>query len=99
MKVTIIHKEGCPLCERAIREFAMDGHEIELFENIQDAPVERRRVMMANMLLYGADKDAFPQIFINDAYIDWKLKTKMVVDPVGNEIHFNRLVSGVDFVD
>ncbi len=78
MKITIIHKLYCPLCERAIREFAGDGHEVELYMSWEELDAINRlraRDMMTDMVCSGGDKDAFPQVFVYDRFIPWKPKT------------------------
>ncbi len=74
MKITIIHKEGCPLCEAAIREFTGDGHEVEAYGGLEDVEAMRRCAMMTDILLAGGDKNAFPLVFIHDRFIPWQPK-------------------------
>ncbi len=78
MKITIIHKPYCPLCERAIREFAGDGHEVELYMSWEELDIINRfraRDMMVDMLDRGGDKDVFPQVFVYDRFVHWEPKT------------------------
>ncbi len=76
MKITIIHKPDCPLCELAIREFAGDGHDIELHESLGEIKdIGRRAEMMTDMLKCDGDKNVFPQVFIYDRFTPWKPKT------------------------
>lgn len=75
MKITIIHQDGCQLCETAIREFTDDGHDVELLgclSEIKDD--ERRRNMMADMMCAGGEKGEFPQVFVYDRFIPWEPK-------------------------
>lgn len=58
MKITIIHKEGCPLCETAIREFTGDGHDVE------------SRLSLSEI----EDKDTLPSVFAYDRFIPWQPK-------------------------
>lgn len=75
MKITIIHKEGCPLCETAIREFTGDGHEVELYHSLSEIrDMNRRCDMMTDMLAAGGDKDASPNVFAYDRFIPWQPK-------------------------
>ncbi len=77
MNVTIIHRPGCPLCEAAIREFAGDGHEVELYGSLTEMPAsefERKIKMMTDLLRCDVDIDALPQVFIHDRYIPWQPK-------------------------
>lgn len=75
MKITIIHKEGCPQCDLAIREFTGDGHEVELLHSLEDiADPGRKSGMMADLLSAGGDKDALPNVFAYDRFIPWKPK-------------------------
>ena len=75
MKITIVHKSDCPLCERAIKEFTEDGHDVELVHDLLEVPDEsRRRDMMADMLSADGDKDVFPSVFAYDRFIPWQPK-------------------------
>ena len=75
MKVTIIHKEGCPLCDMAIQEFENDGHEVEKLHSLETLKDMRRKSnMMTDMLSSGGDKDAFPNVFVYDRFVFWKPK-------------------------
>lgn len=77
MKVTIIHKEDCPLCERAIDEFTKDGHEVFLYESMSElfkANSDRASSMMAEMQWLGVDIDKLPLVFIHDRFIPWEPK-------------------------
>ena len=75
MKITIIHKPGCPLCELAIREFTEDGHEVELYGDLMDIQdVDRRNDMLTDLVCCDGDKSVFPQVFICDRFIHWKPK-------------------------
>ena len=77
MKITIIHKEDCPLCEMAIKEFTDDGHEVELHNSLADIrDIERRNNMMADMMTADGDKDALPNVFAYDRFIPWQPKRK-----------------------
>ena len=76
MKVTIIHKYECPPCYCAIEEFTGDGHEVELYHDLDEIKdAARRRNMMSDMMCGGGDKDVFPQVFIYDRFVPWKPKT------------------------
>lgn len=75
MKTTIIHKEDCPLCETAIREFTGDGHDVELFHDLAEIGDKGRRAdMMTSLISGGGDKNTLPNVFIYDVYIPWKPK-------------------------
>lgn len=77
MKITIIHKPGCALCDAAVREFSGDGHEVEPLRDLSEVEnPERRRDMMADMLSAGGDKDAFPLVFVYDRFIPWRAKAE-----------------------
>jgi hypothetical protein len=77
MKITIIHKDDCPLCETAIREFTGDGHEVELHRSLSEITDKGRRCdMMADLLSAGGDKDAYPCVFIYDRFTPWQPKSK-----------------------
>ncbi len=77
MKITIIHKPGCPLCELAIREFAGDGHVVELHHDLDEITDPGRRAdMMTDMLSRNGDKNVFPQVFIYDLFVPWQPKEK-----------------------
>lgn len=75
MNVTIIHHPGCPRCDIAIDEFTRDGHAVELREDLCSiADHGRRNGMMVDLIENGGDKDAFPQVFIDDRFVHWKPK-------------------------
>ena len=75
MKITILHKDGCPLCDVAIREFIGDDHEVELLHSLSEIrDMDRRCDMMTDLLAAGGDKDAFPIIFVYDRFVPWKPK-------------------------
>lgn len=75
MKITIIHKPGCPLCETAIREFAGDRHEVELYHSLEEiADIDRRCDMMTDLIRCDGDKSVFPQVFIYDRFACWQPK-------------------------
>ncbi len=77
MKVTIIHKPGCPLCELAIREFSIPGNKVEEYGDIFEIVDEwRRNAMMTDLILAGGDKNAFPQVFIDDRFVPWQPNDK-----------------------
>ena len=77
MKITIIHKAGCPLCEAAIREFTGDGHEVELHHDIGEIEdADRRSDMLTDILRCDGDKGVFPQVFIYGRFIPWRPKEK-----------------------
>ncbi len=76
MKITIIHKSGCLLCEVAIREFTGDGHEVELYGSLGEVEAMRRCAMMTDVLLAGGDKNVFPLVFVYDRFVPWQPKEK-----------------------
>lgn len=75
MKITIIHKDGCPLCETAIREFTEDGHEVELFHSLGEiADMDRKTDMMTDLISNKGDMNASPLVFAYDRFIPWQPK-------------------------
>ena len=79
MKVTIIHKAGCTVCDAAIQEFVGDGHEVEFYRDLLEIEDRgRRNGMMADMNMAGGDPNAFPNVFIYDRFVPWKPKMRQM---------------------
>ena len=79
MKVTIIHKDGCTVCDAAIQEFVGDGHEVEFYRDLSEIEdADRRNDMMTDMLYAGGDNDKVPNVFVYDRFIPWRPKMRQI---------------------
>lgn len=69
--VTIIHSDDCPRCESMITWYRSIGIEPELYHDLSEIrDPERRRNLMAELMVNDGDKGLLPLVFEDDEYME-----------------------------